>query len=145
MIGFDFFNLKIFEKFSNSFKEKFWHRTNPTYQKDWFWSCRPTNMSPANVWFGSFSTWFMLYCCWMGHQRFVCGRSTLYDFLISAENQLSSILQKVSIPIHDENACNSLVGWKESIIRSGITLCPYMCVFVGPPWNHPKDALGHLG
>lgn len=38
---------------------------------------------------------------------------------ILAENQLSSILQKVSIPIHNENACNGLVGWKESIIRSG--------------------------
>jgi len=36
---------------------------------------------------------------------------------INAENQLSSILQKVSIPIHNENACNGLVGWKESIIR----------------------------
>ena len=39
--------------------------------------------------------------------------------LFSAENQLSSILQKVSIPIHNDNACNGLVGWKESIIRSG--------------------------
>ena len=28
-------------------------------------------------------------------------------------------MQKVSIPIHNENACNGLVGWKESIIRSG--------------------------
>ena len=51
----------------------------------------------------------------------------LINRLFSAENQLSSILQKVSIPIHHENACNGLVGWKESIIRLGPNPNTYLC------------------